>query len=177
MRFDRRVNRYDVLAKYFSDGPTGYLDPTTLTASNRLTAPEIESANLLDLISRSQDRIVEIGNQKAEVRSLAPVNKMIKKYKSIPDGEFPNFVNYNHVQWNGGADAYLTCHLETRAPEYSGTCRSKIDCQRIENTDPYTCPPSAKLDQGQCGKQSVILSFFTRRLFQVFVSRRLHRSL
>ena len=151
--------RYDTLAKYFSDGPTGYLDPTLLTAQQRLTTSSIPVSNLTELISRSRSRIDEIRGQQNEVTRLDAVSEILSLYGASPIIEkletelLPIFIEYNHVEWNGGADAYLTCNLSERGPQYVGHCIDRILCTRANNTDSFACPQPLNLTSEECSKQ------------------------
>ena len=151
--------RYDILAKYFSDGPIGYLDPTLLIAQQRLTKSSIQASNLSELISRSRSRIDEIRGQQNEVARLDAVSEMRSMYGASPIIEkletelLPTFIEYNHVEWNGGADAYLRCNLPERGPQYVGNCIDQTLCTRANNTDAYTCPDSLNLTSEECSKQ------------------------
>ena len=151
--------RYDVLAKFFSDGPTGFIDPASLVAQSRLTKSAVQSASLAELTQRSRERIAEIESQKNETRHLPAVEEMLRKYSTTAIADrlaaeiLPSFIGYNHVQWSGGADEYLTCNLATRGPDYLGQCVEKIRCTRDNNTAPYTCPSSNDLSAEACSQK------------------------
>ena len=36
--------------------------------------------------------------------------------------------SYNYQVWTGGATAYSTCSLQTRGPEYLGSCTPRVNC-------------------------------------------------
>lgn len=36
--------------------------------------------------------------------------------------------SYNYQVWTGGATAYSTCSLQTRGPEYLGSCSPRVNC-------------------------------------------------
>lgn len=148
-----------MLAKYFSDGPTAYLDPSVLTAQVQFTNTFIQNANLSTLLDLSERRITEIEAQKLDTLDLPQVNELVALYISGTDGDslrdeaFLNFIEYNQVTWSGGADAYLTCNLEVRGPEYIGACQQSIECSRPNNTVPYECTASSELSSEACNEK------------------------
>ena len=151
------MRRFDVLAKYFSDGPTGYLDPTALSAQLKLITREVNNATLEELKERSDNRITEIYEQQQEVDELPQIIEMLRKYSSLrvnlSEDVLPTFIDYNYVAWNGSETEYLRCELATRAPKYIGQCTELIECTRANQSTPFTCPQNADLSSEECNER------------------------
>ncbi|GMH41042.1 hypothetical protein BSKO_08952 [Bryopsis sp. KO-2023] len=146
--------KFDTLAKYFSDGPTGYMDPAALTAQLSLATREVRNSTLDELRERSQSRTEEIYEQQQEIEEIDVIQEMIGKYSAV-DANFtkdpvPTFVAYNYVTWSGSSVEYLVCDLEARAPKYMGECQPSVVCTRDDDTSPYTCPNRPELLAEEC---------------------------
>lgn len=67
-------------------------------------------------------------------------------------------VDYNLVAWDGGPDAYQTCDLRRRAPEYEGACTpmaSAVACApTAAEAVPFTCAIGAAADAVVPGNMS-----------------------
>eukprot|EP00210_Caulerpa_lentillifera_P005376 g5138.t1 len=154
---DLTETKYDVLAKYFSDGPTGFLDPSVLTAQVQFTNNYLQTANLTALHNLANQRVAEIQRQKEDTLQLPQVVELVALYDSVSsrfdDEMLPAFVEYNQVTWNGGEDTYLTCNLQIRGPEYIGQCTDSISCTRESNTVPYECSASFGLTSDECNSR------------------------
>lgn len=146
--------RFDVLAKYFAEGPSAYLEPVLLSAQLKLSTRLVKNSSLSTLLENAEGRLQEILQQQAEVRELAPIQDMVT-LRSLIDVNYtkhplPSFIPYNYVAWDGNNEEYLICNLENRAPKYVGNCVTKVSCSRENDTAPFTCPERSDLSAEDC---------------------------
>ncbi|KAK9819873.1 hypothetical protein WJX72_003501 [[Myrmecia] bisecta] len=108
------------LANFYVEGP--YTIPPPARAA--LTRPNVNNANrtLTDFATLANSRIQELTTERANVAALPEV----QAYSSMSQGA--STITYDYVTWTGGADAYDTCNLETRSPNYVGTCAPRMAC-------------------------------------------------
>eukprot|EP00892_Ulva_mutabilis_P001573 jgi/Ulvmu1/11416/UM075_0078.1 len=110
-----------------------YQPVTSLPTSTVLERLQTRNA----LVERINARLEEVEMVKSTVDQLPEIEQMRAVASTWQ-------IEYNLAAWAGGKEAYETCNIAARAPEYSGTCTPALPftVTAASTAAPYTCGAS-----------------------------------